>query len=96
MVSRVQQLKKLVGVKVGRAKPRVVSHKAAAAAIEDALALKGLRDQIDAELRKCESLILTFARRQGAGAGKKATLTVGGTQATVTLRDVSRPKGARR
>jgi len=94
MVSRVQQLKKLVAVKVGRAKPRVVSHKAAAAAIDDLLVLHGLKASIVKEIRTREATVLAFARRQGLAPDKKVTLTAGG--AVVTVRDLSRPKGARR
>jgi len=60
MVSKVQQLKKLVAVKVGRRKPRVVENRKLARAIEDAHELVELRRQLDRELERKRKIIVDY------------------------------------
>ena len=88
MVSRVQKLKKLVDVKIGRRKPRPVENKKLAQTIEDARELLALRDQIDLNHDAKERAIAAFLERFDVPRrARKATLRVGGRSVTVRFSD---------
>ena len=84
MVSNVQKLKKLVDVKIGRRRPRAVENKKLAQAIEDALELLALRDEIDLQLDAKERAIAAFLERFDVPRNaRKVLLRVCGRNATV-------------
>lgn len=60
MGSKVQQLKKLVAIKVGRRKPRVVENRKLARAIDDAHELVELRRQLERELERKRKIIVDY------------------------------------
>lgn len=86
MTSKVQQLKKLVDVKVGRRKVRTVENRRLARVIEDALELVALRRDIDRELERKKKAIADFVVGLDVPAGaRRVTLHVGDRRAEVRL-----------
>jgi hypothetical protein len=88
MVSNVQRLKKLIDVKVGNRKVRTVENAKVARAVDDALELLALRNELDRQLEAKERLIAAFLERFDVPRGaRQARLRVGGRGATVRFWD---------
>ncbi|MEE9456357.1 MAG: hypothetical protein V3W11_04305 [bacterium] len=86
MTSKVQKLKQLVAVKVGRRKPRLVESKKLARALEDAHELVELRRQVDRELARKQKIFVDYVAGLDVPPHvRKVTFYAGERQADVRL-----------
>lgn len=86
MASKVQQLKKLVGIKIDQRKARIVENRKLARAIDDAYELVDLRRQLERELERKKKIFADYV----AGLDlpphvRKVTFYAGERQADVRL-----------